>query len=209
LIIQPTNHSVPRIAIQSIAGGLLLMAFFTMVWAGIASGGLAGFGQYAVLFVFGVPAGMFVACSISLFRASRGFPPLTSSADKAEGKRMGIWYGIIFGAEGITIPIVCGFLVYFRQTAFILPAIALVIGLHFYPMARIFKRTIDYYLATWTCLVAFSAIAAIKNNILPQNTIYALLGMGVAVATTGYGLYMIYEGKRLVGSGDQRLEIRD
>lgn len=196
---QSTNYTVPRIAIQSIAGGLILMAFFTMVWAGIASGGLAGFGQYAVLFVFGVPAGMFVAYSISLFRASKHFPPLTSSADKAEGKKMGIWYGIIFGAEGITIPIVCGLLVYFRQTAFILPAIALVIGLHFYPMARIFKRTIDYYLATWTCIVAFSAIAAIINNILPQNTIYALLGMGVAVATTGYGLYMIYEGKRLVG----------
>ena len=201
-MMQSTNHTVPRIAIQSIAGGLLLMAFFTMVWAGIASGGLAGFGQYAVLFVFGVPSGMFVAYSISLFRASRHFPPLVSSADKAEGKKMGIWYGIIFGAEGVTIPIVCGLLIYFRQPAFVLPAIALVIGLHFYPMARIFKRTIDYYLATWTCLVAFSAIAAIINNILPQNTIYALLGVGVAIATTGYGLYMIYEGKRLVGVRD-------
>lgn len=185
------------------------MAFFTMVWAGIASGGLAGFGQCAVLFVFGVPAGMFVACSISLFRASRRFPPLTSIADKAEGKKMGIWYGITFGAEAITIPAVCGLLIHFRQQAFILPAIALVIGLHFYPMARIFKRTIDYYLATWTCVVAFSAIAGIKNNVLPHHTIYALLGMGVAVATTGYGLYMIYEGKRLVSSGDKSLEIRD
>ena len=122
---------------------------------------------------------------------------------------MGIWYGIIFGAEGVTIPVVCGLLVHFRQTAFILPAIALVIGLHFYPMARIFKRTIDYYLATWTCIVAFSALACIINNILPQATIYALLGMGVAMATTGYGLYMIYEGKRLVGNRDQRLEIID
>lgn len=199
---QSTNHTIPRIAIQSIAGALLLMAFFTMVWAGIASSGLAVAGQYAVLFVFGVPAGMFVAYSISLFRASKHFPPLTSSADKAEGKRMGIWYGIIFGAEGIIIPVVCCLLVYFRQTQFVLPAIALVIGLHFYPMGRIFKRTIDYYLATWTCLVAFSAIAGIINNILPQHTIYALLAIGVAIATTGYGLYMIYEGKRLVGVRD-------
>jgi len=198
---QSTNRPAPRIAIQSIAGGLLLMAFFTMVWAGIASGGLAGFGQYAVLFVFGVPSGMFVSYSISLFRAAKNFPPLTSSADKAEGKRMGIWYGIIFGAEGITIPIVCGLLVYFKQTQFILPAIALVIGLHFYPMARIFKRTIDYYLATWTCLVAFSAISGIINNVFPSNTIYALLGVGVALATTGYGLYMVYEGRRLVEAG--------
>ena len=199
---QSTNHTVPRIAIQGIAGGLLLMAFFTMVWAGISSGGMRGFGQYAVLFVFGVPSGMFVAYGVSLFRAAKNFPPLTSSADKAEGKRMGMWYGIIFGAEGIIIPIVCGLLVYLGQTAFILPAIALVIGLHFYPMASVFKRTIDYYLATWTCVVAFSAIAAVKNNVLPHHTIYALLGMGVAVATTGYGLYMIYEGKRLVGIRD-------
>jgi len=199
---QPVNRTVPRIAIKSIAGGLLLMAFFTMVWAGIASGELKGFEQYAVLFVFGVPSGMFVAYSVSLFRAAKNFPPLTNSADKAEGKRMGIWYGIIFGAEGLTIPVVCGLLAYLKLTQFILPAIALVIGLHFYPMARVFKRTVDYYLATWTCIAAFSAIAAIVNNVLPQPTIYALLSVGVAIATTGYGLYMIYEGRRLVGIGD-------
>jgi len=198
LPMQHTNHSVPRIAIQSVAGGLLLMAFFTMVWTGIASGSAKGLAQYAVLFVFGVPSGMFIAYAISLFNTAKHFPPLVSSADKAEGKRMGIWYGIIFGTEAITIPVVCGLLVYYKQPQFILPAIAMVIGLHFYPMARIFKRTIDYYLATWTCIVAFSAIAGIINHILPQNIIYALLGVGVAIATTGYGLYMISEGKRLV-----------
>jgi len=175
------------------------MAFFTMVWTGIASDSVKGLGQYAVLFVFGVPSGMFIAYAISLFRTAKNFPPLVSGADKAEGKRMGIWYGIIFGAEGITIPVACGLLVHYKQTQFILPAIAMIIGLHFYPMARIFKRTIDYYLATWTCIVAFSATAGIINNILALHTIYAMLAVGVAIATTGYGLYMINEGKRLIG----------
>lgn len=193
-----TLTTVPKIAIQSIAGGLLLMAFFTMAWAGIGSGNLGGVGQYAVIFVFGVPCGMFVAYSISLFRAARHFPPLVSEEDKAEGKKMGIWYGIIFGAEGVTIPLICGLLAYLQLMQYVVPAIALIVGLHFYPMAKVFNRIIDYYLATWTSLVAIGAIIAIFYNALPQATIYALLGIGVAIATTGYGLYMIYDGRRLV-----------
>jgi hypothetical protein len=194
---QPTTHTIPKIAIQSIGGGLLLMVFFTMMWAGIASGGLTGVGQYAVIFLFGVPCGIFVAYSISFFKLAKQFPPLASEADKAEGKKMGIWYGIIFGAEGIIIPIVCGALIYFRQTSLVLPAIALVVGLHFYPMAKVFGRTIDYYLATWTSIVAIAAIILTLNNTLPRPAILTLLGIGVAIATTGYGLYMIYEGKRM------------
>ena len=65
-------------------------------------------------------------------------------------------------------------------------------------------------------VMVFSASAVMSQSewgspykYVAKQVIYALLGMGVAIATTGYGLYMIYEGKRLVGSGDQRLEIRD
>jgi hypothetical protein len=195
----PTStHTIPRIAIQSIGGGLLLMTFFTIMWVGIACGNLAGITQYAVIFVFGVPCGMFMTYALSLFRAAKYFPPLTTEDDKAEGKKMGIWYGIIFGAEGVTIPVVSGLLAYFQQTQYILPGIALVVGLHFYPMGRVFHRTIDYYLATWATLVAVGAILCIMYKALPQNMIYAALGIGIAMATTGYGLYMMYEGKRMI-----------
>jgi hypothetical protein len=66
--------------------------------------------------------------------------------------------------------------------------------LHFYPMAKIFKRTIDYYLATWASLIAIGAIAlTLKHTILPIP-ITAVLGIGMAITTTIYGINMIREG---------------
>jgi hypothetical protein len=36
----------PHIVVQGMGGGLLLMAFFTMMWAGVAQGGLQGPDHY-------------------------------------------------------------------------------------------------------------------------------------------------------------------
>ncbi|SDT41721.1 hypothetical protein SAMN05216490_3405 [Mucilaginibacter mallensis] len=192
---QPQKAHIPKIVIKSIGGGLLLMALFTMAWAGIASGGLPGAGHWAILVVFGIISISFIIYGIKMFTLSKYFSTPANEKDRAEAKRLSIWYGVIFGAEGIVIPIVAGALVYFHKTNFIVPAIAMIVGLHFYPMARIFKRTIDYYLATWTCVVALSAIIAIMDDIAAEATVLAFLGVGVALATSCYGFYMIYVGK--------------
>jgi len=197
---QPQKAHIPKIVIKSIGGGLLLMALFTMAWAGIASGGLTGTGHWIILVVFGIISISFIIYGIKMFTLSKYFTAPTNEKDKAEGKRLSIWYGVIFGAEGIIIPIVAGILVYFQKGNFIIPAIAMIVGLHFYPMASIFKRTIDYYLATWTCIVALSAIIATIYDIAPEATIFAFLGIGVAIATSCYGFYMIYVGKDMTSS---------
>jgi hypothetical protein len=197
---QSSTSDIPKTVIKSIGGGLLLMAVFTMMWAGIAQSGLTSVGRIAIIAVFSCLSLVFIVYAVYLFIMSRHFPALKSEADKAEGKKIGKWYGIIFGAEGITIPIVVFTLLHFQQDKLVVPAIALVVGLHFYPMAKVFKRNIDYYLATWTCLVAISAILFIFYSALPQATIVALLGVCVGMATSSYGFYMIYEGNRMTKS---------
>jgi hypothetical protein len=192
------DKTIPKVVVKSVAGGLLLMAFFTLIWAGIASGGQSGTPFYLIVIIFGIICCTFVAYAIFLFKASKNFAELSSDEDKAKGKKIGMWYGIIFGAEGVIIPIVCCTLVFFKQEKFIVPAIALIVGLHFYPMAKVFNRTIDYYLASWTCLVALAAIYFTEKATLPEATVFLFLGIGVAVATTGYGIYMIYAGKGLL-----------
>ena len=192
---QPQKAHIPKIAVRSIGGGLLLMALFTTMWSGIASGGLTGAVRWIILMLFGFISLIFIIYGIRMFILSKYFAVAVNEKDKAEAKKLGIWYGAIFGAEGITIPLVCGLLIYFQKGNFIIPAIAMIVGLHFYPMASIFKRTIDYYLATWTCVVALSAITAIAYDIASMATILAFLGVGVAVATSCYGFYMIYVGK--------------
>ena len=182
--------SIPRIAIQSIATGLSMMAFFTMMWAGIAYGSLDN--GLLVLIIFSALSLSFIINAIYLFGISKRFPKLETEADKAEGKRSGKWFGIIFGAEGLGIFIAINIVTNIGHADLVIPVIALVVGLHFYPLAKVFKRTIDYYLATWTTLVAVCGIILLLNKTYPVAHVDAIVGMGTAIATSCYGLYMMY-----------------
>jgi hypothetical protein len=149
---------LPRVAIRSIGGGLLMMALFTMMWTEIAQGGLQKHDHHLVLITFSTFSLLFVVYGIAIFLAANKSPKFTNERDVAEGKNMTKWFGIIFGIEGTAIPVVLVILVLIGLQQYTLPAIALIIGLHFYPMAKVFDRKVDYYVATWTCLVAIGSI---------------------------------------------------
>ncbi|MEO6851886.1 MAG: hypothetical protein ABI203_02305, partial [Mucilaginibacter sp.] len=53
---------------------------------------------------------------------------------------------------------------------------------------------IDYYLATWTTLVALIAIVLITKKTYPVANVDAFVGIGTAIATSSYGLFMMYRG---------------
>lgn len=186
----------PRIVVQSIGAGLLLMAFFTMMWAGIAQGGLKGSDHYIHLVICSAFSFLFIVNGIRLLLLARKYPKFTTAEHQDRGKKMGRSFGIIFGIEGVAIPLVCAILGITHHSDYILPAIALIVGLHFYPMARIFDRTIDYYLATWTCLVALVGIYLLYNNVQPLACVMGLLGMGVSLATISYGSYMLLTARK-------------
>ncbi len=76
----------------------------------------------------------------------------------------------------------------------------IIVGLHFYPMARVFKRNIDYIPATWCCIVAVFAIVFSLKDTLPDRIIIAFVGTGLALATSFYGIFIIYTGRQFIGS---------
>jgi len=191
-------HLIPRIVIKSIAGGLLLMAFFTMMWIGVAQGGLLGNDHHIVLVVFGAISLVFVTYSIRLFLLTKHFPEFTTDDDAVEGRKISKSFGIIFGIEGTAIPLASITLKLTGLDQFILPSIALIVGLHFYPMAKIFSRKIDYYLATYTCLAALICIYLLVTNSASQIFVQGFLGIGVALTTVTYGVYMLSSGYNLV-----------
>jgi hypothetical protein len=202
-----TPHLMPAIAVKSTATGMLMMAFFTLLWAGIAYGGLNGKAISLVLIIFPVLAVLFVINAIKLFGVAKHYPALITDADKAERKNKGMWFGIIFGAEGLGIAIAVNLVIYFGHPELSIPVIALVVGLHFYPMAKIFKRTIDYYLATWSTIIAICGIVFLLNGIFSQPTVYAFVGIGLALATSSYGLYMMISGWKIVKIGEAQVTI--
>ena len=104
-LLMTTEHSVPRVAISSIGSGALLMALFTTMWALIANHGYHNRDHHIIAVLFIALAALFVVYAFNIFKTSKEFPEATSEADIAEKKRSGKWFGIIFGLEGIFIPI--------------------------------------------------------------------------------------------------------
>jgi hypothetical protein len=205
--ISEKQHIIPASALRGVATGLLMMAFFTGLWSGIAYGGMPSsifrFVQISFLFLII----LFVVNSIRFFRISKKFPDAISPDDAAEKKRMGKWFGIIFGAEGLGIFLAVNIVIYLGHSDLIIPTIALVVALHFYPMAKIFKRKIDYWLATWATLIAVCGIIFVLNKTMASDTIQAFVGIGIGLATSAYGIYMISEGKRLIKINGLRVAI--
>jgi len=147
--------NLPAIAIRSVDTGLFMMTVFTGIWTGIAYGaGLSGSPYQWLLLVFLLCMIVFLIQGIRFFRIARTYPAIQSPEDAAEGKKIGMWFGIIFGAAGLFIFLGVNGVNNLGHTDLIIPVIAGVVGLHFYPLGRIFKRKIDYWLATWTTVSA-------------------------------------------------------
>ncbi|PSL47934.1 hypothetical protein CLV51_102794 [Chitinophaga niastensis] len=193
----PSAKIFPKPVVRAIAGGMLLMALFTSMWAGITTGGFEGRDHHLVLIIFAVPCLIMIGYGSYLFVISKRFPDVVTAADKQKGKRISKWYGIIFGAEGVAIPIVLIPLYLSGQERFAIPAVALIVGLHFYPMGVIFERKIDYYVATWACLFALGGIIMTLLHTISDAGVLIFVGLGLGTTTTFYGMYLVYLGYHL------------
>jgi hypothetical protein len=121
------------------------------------------------------------------------FPKLTNEGHK----RIRMWYGIIFGAIGAIIGTGSAILSATGKSNFIIPYSALIIGLLFYPMAPLFERKVDYYIATWACIIAIIGIYMTTHTVA-QGQVFVLIGTGIAMVTAAYGLYMLITGFKMI-----------
>jgi hypothetical protein len=192
-----TNNTgpVPRIAIKSIAFGILLMGVFTTVWLGIASSALPGVYYWLCLGVLLTVLVSFVIYAIRLLLKSKEFPR-TKPEDKAKGARMQIWYGVIFGLEGLLIGATCGILGAKGLADYIVPSIAFIVGLHFYPMVVVFQRKFDYLTGTWTVAIAITTIFLEAKEVISIPQAFLMVGLGTAIATISYGIFMMSEAEK-------------
>ena len=100
-----------------------------------------------------------------------------SDADQAAraGRKMGMRFGIIFGIEGALIGAAAAGLAGADRPLLIPVAIALIVGLHFFPLARVFD------LRVYAFTGAFCTIAAVAS-LLVADSIARLVALGFAMA---------------------------
>jgi hypothetical protein len=107
-------------------------------------------------------------------------------------------YWIIVALEGIAIFGANIILTNTGKGEYFISCFALIVGLHFIPLAKVFERKFDYYIGIWTISIATVGIVLILQNTLDYRIVNALVCTGCAVSTTLYGLKMINNGNNIL-----------
>lgn len=129
-------------------GGVWVLNIMAFVWG--AAGILVA---HAPLWWMVVPAILSVASVLHAQRATHGQPP------HVEGEHVGRLVGIWTGIEGVAIFLAANVLINLHRPDAVMPAIAIIVGLHFLPLAK--GIPVRLYYATGAALVAIGAVALV------------------------------------------------
>ncbi|MCL6633859.1 MAG: hypothetical protein K6T63_14660 [Alicyclobacillus herbarius] len=199
------HPTVPREAVRNIASGVFFMAFFSLMWSSWGTGSLNGLGKWLpwviVYFVFIV----LLAGAIVLMRRARHLNRATHEQMR-EWSGTGKWFGRIFAAEGVLVVISVAVCVVTHRPDLIAPAVSLVVGLHFFPLARIFHLKLYYWTGAVICLVAFIGFFLVPDTVILGGYEVQARPAFVGLSTA---LILWFIGGYILGIGIKMLKIND
>jgi hypothetical protein len=103
----------------------------------------------------------FLAMGGLLLCEVRALPKEPYPEDGARGRSIVRGFGIIFGLEIVLIALASTLLSIFPLSRFIAPTTALIVGIHFIPLARLFRINVGYVTGTLLCVLALIALVAL------------------------------------------------
>ncbi|WHY96566.1 DUF7010 family protein [Peribacillus simplex] len=172
--------------------GVIFMAVFGTLWAGTGIMGLKGWGvpyvEIAAIFV-GI---IMVIEGISLIHASQKMSNQVSENGARRLKRIGFLFNMVFIAEGLLIGIAIAICNLINQTDLIPGIIAIIVGIHFLPLASLFQIKVYYATGVLLCLLALITLLIVPDTVMfGEHQILAplsLLGFGCALILWSTGL---------------------
>jgi len=161
------------IELRGRAIGSLFFAGFGVLWISLALAAKQMLTTANLTFValdFCVLLGM----AIWLIREARHFPAPPSNP--LEGKRVGRNFGLINAAQWIAGAIVAVTLVRMHLDAYVPCAITAIVGLHLFPLARLFRYAMHY--VTGTVLLMWAALTA---TLVPPEHLQGTTALGTGI----------------------------
>ena len=192
------EKSSPLSTLKAMRDGLSMMILFTTMWIIIAEVSLSGRDHWIIGLLFLLVVIIFSYYYWQLHSYIRSMPDQNVIEESPEEKKRGKWFGIIFGLEGAAIFIANLVLSNTGLSYLFICSFALIVGLHFFPLAKVFNRKWDYYIGSWTVLVALSGLILILNNTCDQALINGMVCVGCALATSANAIRMIQSGLSLI-----------
>jgi hypothetical protein len=180
--------------LSSSGGGLFLMAIFTLSWSLISFFQIDRPLKFLLSFLW-VLAAVFLFKSFQLDKMASLQKPKVKTIEDNKRKK---YFYLIFILEGLGIFIGINVANNIGHPDLTISVIALVVGLHFFPLAWIFQRKVDIYIATWSTLIALLAMATIIRKPPLAHSCNILLPVGMALSTAAYGFYMMYQSRQII-----------
>jgi len=175
------SSPLPADAIRGRAIGALVMIGFGALWM-ISAANLRKRLDWSTWLVVLLFTGILcVGAGKQLQRAQHMPTSPPSSAHTESDERIRRQFRIVLAFEWIPIFAVVFVLARMRRPELILPAIALIVGLHFIPLAIIFRARLYYFTAIAIVLTTLAALA-LTGPTLRQTTI--CVGCGLALWLT-------------------------
>lgn len=199
-----SSSRVPGFAVRGVASGVLFMAFFGSLWASIGIVGLHGWGgAWFPTTAVGIGVGLLVA-GFSLIRASRRLSDVVVETNDERGKRITMWFVIIFTTEGVLIGVASVICNVMNRLDVFFPIMACIVGLHFFPLAALFHVKPYYVVGALLCFLAGITLlvvppsATIAGHQISAQSVVLGFGAAFILWGTGFGLSLL--GQRLLAS---------
>ncbi len=139
-------NEIPRV-ITGAAFGVLMMTLFGTAWLAWGLQNVRADSPWLIAALVLPAIALLIPC-FGMFqigrRAGKRAAPLSASQKRVQ-RQMGITFGIIFGAEGLLIFLAVNVLAHFHLKPYLMTVVATIVGLHFLPLARLYRVPLYYW----------------------------------------------------------------
>ncbi|OXS76062.1 hypothetical protein B1B04_03440 [Lysinibacillus sp. KCTC 33748] len=193
---------IPRAAVRGTASGVIFMAFFGTLWAGIGIRGLHGWGFLWLLILSLLIGVVLLVGGIVLIMKSKRLSNEMMGEDSHRWKRKNLWFGIIFGLEGVLIATAAVICQSTNHLDLFVPIMALIVGAHFFPLAYLFQVNLYYISGSLLCLLSAITLFTLPVRVTWGNyqimVLWTSVGFSSALILWGTGVVVWITGHRLL-----------
>ena len=186
--VRSTPVQAGREATVGTATGVLNMAFFGAVWTVAGSGGIEGATGVIVLIIGWAIALALCVGSVRLRRVAKGLPRNDSPQAQDRQKHNLRRFNLVFGLEFVAIVVAVFLLIRLGSGSLIPSVVALIVGIHFFPLATLFEVKVYHLTGAVLCALALATILFVPESRL------ALVGVGSAATLFVTSAYMLFLG---------------
>ena len=189
-------------SVRGIARSVLFLVFFGALWASIGINGLNRLEEPWLAIVVMFIGLVLLIAGVSLSRASRRISPQAPTTDTQGGQPRSKWFRIVFPTELIAIMIAYVICSAVNRSDLFYPVMMLIVGVHFFPLAFIFRIRRYYGTGALLCFLAVVTLLVMPEQLRLSDTQiqvwWVTLGLGGAFILWAVGFVNWLMGRKLL-----------